>query len=64
MHINDILDHPLQDSYQAQVIDNFKWDDWIDTTKTIAKPHERSDTRLKNYPYRSRPIERPTEGND
>jgi hypothetical protein len=62
VHVNDILEHPLEESYQAKVIENFKWEDWIDPTKTIAKPHERSDTRLKNYPYRSKPIESPAEG--
>ena len=57
LHINDILDHPLEESYQTQVIENFRWEDWIDPEKTITKTHERSDTRLKNYPYRSKPIE-------
>lgn len=57
LHINDILDHPLEESYQTQVIENFKWEDWIDPEKKITKTHERSDTRLKNYPYRSKPIE-------
>lgn len=55
-HINDILEHPLEASYQAEIIENFKWDDWIDPAKLVAKPHERTDTRLKNYPYRSRPV--------
>lgn len=59
VHVNDILEHPLEESYQAKVIKDFKWSDWIDPTKTVAKPHERSDTRLKNYPYRGRPIEGP-----
>ena len=27
-HVNDILEHPLQDSYQAKIIPNFKWSDW------------------------------------
>ena len=31
----------------------------IDPTKVVAKPHERTDTRLKNYPYRGSPIEGP-----
>jgi hypothetical protein len=57
LHINDILEHPLEESYQTHVIENFKWEDWIDPEKTITKTHERSDTRLKNYPYRSKPIE-------
>jgi len=62
LHVNDILEHPLEESYQAKVLENFKWDEWIDPAKTISKPHERTDTRLKNYPYRSRPIESPAEG--
>jgi formylmethanofuran dehydrogenase subunit E len=63
-HVNDILEHPLEDSYQAKVIKDFKWADWIDPTKVIATPHKRTDTRLKDYPYRSKPIESPapTEG--
>ena len=59
VHVNDILERPLEESYQAQVIENFKWEDWIDPTKVVAKPHERTDTRLKNYPYRGSPIEGP-----
>ena len=58
-HINDIFSRPLDESYQAKVIPNFKWADWIDPAKTIAKPHARSDIRLKNYPYRERPIQEP-----
>ena len=56
-HINDILSRPLEESYQAQVIEGFKWEEWADSSKTIANPHKRGDVRLKNYPYRSRPIE-------
>lgn len=55
-HVNDILDHPLPDSYQAQVIANFRWADWIDPAKTMPTRIVRSDTRLKNFPYRPRPI--------
>jgi hypothetical protein len=62
LHVNDILEHPLDESYQAKVIENFKWEEWIDPGKTVPLPHERSDTRLKNYPYRSKPIELPAEG--
>jgi formylmethanofuran dehydrogenase subunit E len=58
-HVNDILEHPLQDSYQAEVIENFRWSDWIDPDQTMTKTHPRTDTRLKNYPYRSRPISGP-----
>ncbi len=61
LHVNDILDHPLEESYQAKIIDNFKWDEWIDPAKSIVRPHERTDTRLKNYPYRSNPIVPATE---
>jgi len=62
LHVNDILEHPLEESYQAKVLENFQWADWINPAKTVAKTHERSDTRLKNYPYRSRPVEPPAEG--
>jgi formylmethanofuran dehydrogenase subunit E len=55
-HINDIFSRPLEESYQARVIENFKWADWIDPKKTVPAPHERTDTRLKNDPYRKRPI--------
>ena len=58
-HVNDILDHPLEDSYQAKVIENFKWEDWIDPSKIIPNPHKRADIRLKDYPYRKRPVEGP-----
>lgn len=57
VHVNDILSRPLNESYQAEIIKNFKWGDWVDTTKTIPNPHKRGDIRLKNYPYRERPIE-------
>jgi hypothetical protein len=43
----------------AKLIENFKWEEWIDPARSIAKPHVRSDTRLKNYPCRSRPVEAP-----
>jgi formylmethanofuran dehydrogenase subunit E len=55
-HINDIFSRPLEESYQARVIENFKWEDWVDVNKTIPKPHERTDTRLKNDSYRKRPV--------
>lgn len=63
-HVNDILEHPLEESYQAKVVENFKWEDWIDPAKTVAKPHERTDTRLKNYPYRTRPVEPASAGSE
>ena len=56
MHINDIFSRPLEDSYQAKVIENFKWEEWVDQTKTIRNTHVRSDTRLKNDGYRERPV--------
>lgn len=62
LYVTDIPGHPLGDSYQAKIIENFKWDEWIAPAKTITKSHERSDTRLKDYPYRSKPIESPAEG--
>ncbi len=55
-HVNDVLNHPLHDSYQAKIIKNFKWDEWVDKEKTFTKPFARADTRLKNYPYRKSPI--------
>jgi formylmethanofuran dehydrogenase subunit E len=55
-HVNDILSHPLNESYQAKIIEHFNWDDWADNTKSFSKPFERSDTRLKNYPYREKPV--------
>lgn len=55
-HVNDILSRPLHESYQAKVVEDFKWDDWVDEAKRVVKPFVRSDTRLKNHPYRERPI--------
>lgn len=55
-HVNDILSRPLNESYQAEIIENFKWDDWVDTTKTIPNTYKRSDIRLKNHPYREKPV--------
>ena len=59
-HVNDVLDHPLEDSYQARVISGFKWADWIDPAKTMANTFPRVDTDYKNFPNRGRPIEGPT----
>jgi hypothetical protein len=56
-HVNDVLNRPLIESYQAKILKNFKWEDWVDTTKTIPNPHKRGDIRLKNFPYREKPIE-------
>jgi formylmethanofuran dehydrogenase subunit E len=58
-HINDILSHPLEESYQTQVIENFKWDDWVDPAMRMSKTIKRSDIRLKDFPYRGKPIEGP-----
>lgn len=58
-HLNDILSRPLEESYQARVIEHFQWADWINPAKTVGQPHVRSDTRLKNYVNRQRPIEGP-----
>ncbi len=55
-HVNDVFSRPLEESYQAKIIENFKWTDWVDPAKVIPKTHERSDTRLKNDMNRKRPI--------
>lgn len=52
MHINDILSRPLEESYQVKVIENFKWEEWVDPSKTIPNPHKRADIRPKDYLYR------------
>ncbi len=56
MHINDIFSRPLEESYQAKVIENFKWEEWVDQTRKIPKTFIRTDTKLKNYSYRKRPV--------
>jgi len=58
-HINNILEHPLADSYQVKVLKDFKWDDWTHPQKKVAQSHKRSDIRLRDYPYRSKPVEGP-----
>ncbi|PFG65089.1 formylmethanofuran dehydrogenase subunit E [Thioclava sp. ES.031] len=58
-HVNDILSRPLADSYQAQVLEDFEWGEWINPAKVVGEPHGRSDTRLKNYPFRASPISGP-----
>jgi formylmethanofuran dehydrogenase subunit E len=58
-HINDIQSRPLSESYQAKRLENFKWEAWVDPTKEIQNPHKRGDIRLKNYPYRERPVAGP-----
>lgn len=56
-HINNILEHPLEESYQAKVIPDFKWADWINPQMVMPKPIKRTDIVYKNFPYRSQPIE-------
>ena len=60
VHVNDVLDHPLEESYQAKVIPDFRWDDWVDSGKRMSGTFARSDTEYKNFPNRGRPIEGPT----
>jgi len=55
-HINDIQKRPLKESYQAEIIKDFKWENWVDSSKVISNPHKRGDIRLKNHPYRRRPV--------
>jgi formylmethanofuran dehydrogenase subunit E len=55
-HINDILTRPLEESYQAKVIEEFDWDEWIDPEKRIGTAHPRGDIKLKNHPYRQAPV--------
>lgn len=55
-HINDILSRPLEESYQARVIEDFKWDEWIDPGKQIPAPYRRGDIKLKNHRYRAAPV--------
>ena len=55
-HVNDIFTRPLEESYQAKIIERFVWEEWVDKGKTIPKPHQRSDIRLKNNMYRKSPV--------
>ena len=57
--INDIQCRPLEDSYQTKVIQDFRWEDWVDPSKEVDNPHKRGDIRLKDYPYREKPIQGP-----
>lgn len=57
-HIDNILEHPLEESYQTRVIPNFKWADWIDPKMVMPNLIKRTDIRYKNFPYRSQPIEK------
>ena len=56
-HIDNILEHPLEDSYQAKIITDFKWTEWINPKLVVPDPIKRSDIVYKNFPYRNRPIE-------
>lgn len=58
VHVNDILDRPLAESYQAKVIPDFKLADWVDPAMSM-KPIARTDIELKNFENRGRPIEGP-----
>ncbi len=55
-HVNDILNHPIEESYQAKILDNFDWNEWVDSNRAVAKPIKRSDIRLRNFNYRDKPI--------
>ncbi len=59
VHVNDILSRPLKESYQAKQIENFKWEDWIDPAKCVARTHERGDIKLRTYPNRRSPTSEP-----
>lgn len=58
-HVNDVLDRPLEESYQARIIPNFKWEEWVDPALAMGKTIMRADIELKNFPNRERPIEGP-----
>jgi formylmethanofuran dehydrogenase subunit E len=60
-HIDNILEHPLEESYQAEIIPNFKWADWVDPKMVMPNPVKRTDIVYKNFPYRSQPITQPPE---
>lgn len=51
VHVNDILERPLEESYLAQVIPNFKPADWVDPGVAM-KPIARTDIELKNFENR------------
>lgn len=55
-HINDIYSHPLNESYQAKIIEGFELKDWVDNSLSVTNPIERTDVKFKNYNYRERPI--------
>lgn len=55
-HVNDVLSHPLHESYQVKVLENFKWEDWANEKIAVAEPIKRSDIRLRNHPYRDKPV--------
>jgi formylmethanofuran dehydrogenase subunit E len=55
-HVNDILNHPIEESYQAKILDNFDWNEWVDSNRAVANPIKRSDIRLRNFNYRDKPV--------
>ena len=55
--VNEIVSRPLNESYQAKFVENFKWEEWIDSSKVIGARTVRTDVRLKNHPYRAAPID-------
>ena len=55
-HVNDVLSHPLHESYQTKVLENFKWEEWVDAERSVQSPFKRSDIRLRNHPYRDKPV--------
>lgn len=55
-HINDILSHPLADSYQTKIVERFKWEDWVEPRLQLGEPFKRGDIRLRNHPYRQAPV--------
>ncbi len=59
VHVNDVLDHPVEASYQAKVIPDFRWEDWADPSFAMNRTFRRSDIELKNFPNRGKPIEGP-----
>lgn len=63
-HINNILSRPIKESYQAAIVGDFDWESCIDTKKQIPSPQQRSDIKLKNHPYRNKPIYMPAEQTD
>lgn len=57
--MNDVLERPLEDSYQARIVEDFRWSDWVDPARSKAGTFARADTHYKNFPRRTRPVEGP-----